>query len=156
MSYHSSCSALCIPCRYVFRGLWILSHPTLIFGSCSVQSSAGRSSIVTEVFRGFPQSLKANAGLVPLLSHYCHFPNPFQVSNFIIRPHVVSLVTASLNNQQKICESGVMIFFEYSCLEMLSQRFLFFVVSPVLIYSLYLRLSTETFALCCMGFRNKL
>jgi hypothetical protein len=40
-------------------------HSCFVFGKPRVQISAQRSAILTEVFRGFPQSFQANAGIVP-------------------------------------------------------------------------------------------
>jgi hypothetical protein len=47
---------------------------------------------------GFPQFLKANAGIVPQLDHDCFLPNPFQfISHPIIQCRIVQLLTAPLN-----------------------------------------------------------
>jgi hypothetical protein len=55
-------------------------HPGLVFGRCSV----GIPAILTEVFRGFTQSLQENAETVSLLAHGLFLPNPFQ---FVIQIH---------------------------------------------------------------------
>jgi hypothetical protein len=41
-------------------------------------SNPGRDNGYTEVLRGFPESLQANAGIVPQLNNDCFLPNPFQ------------------------------------------------------------------------------
>jgi hypothetical protein len=42
---------------------------TLLFGSGSIPISVVIPGILTEVFRGFPQSLQLNFGIVPQLGH---------------------------------------------------------------------------------------
>jgi Mlc titration factor MtfA (ptsG expression regulator) len=61
-----------------------------------VQISAGTPAILTEVFCGFPQSLRMNAGEVSQLYHEYFLPNPFQ---FIITlPHHSALIGRGLSD----------------------------------------------------------
>jgi hypothetical protein len=41
-------------------------------------SILGQNTILTKVFRGFPHSFQANAGVVPQLCHGRFLPDPFQ------------------------------------------------------------------------------
>jgi hypothetical protein len=54
------------------------------------------SAILSEIFRGLPQSLQANAGTVPQFSHDRCLPNYFQ---FIIHPK--SYATQSGRRQRR-------------------------------------------------------
>jgi hypothetical protein len=59
--------AVCVPCS------------RLTLERCSVHVSAGMLAILTEVCNGCPQSLKTNAGIVPLSNHLqfiSHSPSP--------------------------------------------------------------------------------
>jgi hypothetical protein len=47
-------------------------------GRCLVRRSVGKPAIMTEVLRGFPQSLQANAGIATPLDHDRLLPTPFQ------------------------------------------------------------------------------
>jgi len=59
---------------------------------------------MTDVFRGFPQYLQANTGIVPETVHECFLPHPYPFTLFIIillfliRHCITSVVdTGSLN-----------------------------------------------------------
>jgi hypothetical protein len=58
----------------------------LYVGRCWVRILTGTPVILTEVFRGFSQSLQVNVRILPLLSHNRHLPNPFQ---FIFYPNTL-------------------------------------------------------------------
>lgn len=75
----------------------------LYLGRCLVQSSAGISAILTEVFCGFPLCVQANDGIVPQLGHSQFFLNPFQfIRHFAILHYIVSVLNhCSLNNLLK-------------------------------------------------------
>jgi hypothetical protein len=48
----------------------------LTFDKCWVRIPPVTPSILANVFRGFPQSLEANAGIVPRLDTYCFLSDP--------------------------------------------------------------------------------
>jgi hypothetical protein len=74
----------------------------LVFGNWSVRISTGTPTILTDVFRGFPQSLQANSGWVLLLGYDRFLPNPLQfIYHPTIRRYVISILKASLNNPRK-------------------------------------------------------
>jgi hypothetical protein len=50
----------------------------IIFRRCMVQISARYMLVLTEVFRGFTQSLPGNTRTVSHFGHSCYFPNLFQ------------------------------------------------------------------------------
>jgi hypothetical protein len=61
-----------------------------VFGRCSVRISAGTPDILTKDFRGFLQSLEANAGVIPRLDQDRIRQNTFQL---IHHPTLYSLGT---------------------------------------------------------------
>jgi hypothetical protein len=54
------------------------SIPVFVFGRCLVQLSANTSAFLTEVYRGFPQSIQENSMTVAQLVHEHFLLNPFQ------------------------------------------------------------------------------
>jgi hypothetical protein len=74
----------------------------LVFWECSVRILAVLSAILIWGFRGFPQFLQKNAGIVPRLGHSRFLPNPSQF--FINHPtvlcYVALILISSLNKQQ--------------------------------------------------------
>jgi hypothetical protein len=82
---------------------WVVHN--VVFGRARVQILARRTAILTEGFRGFPQPLQANVGIVPKkLCHYRFLPNPFQFTLtchlFIQRCTVLVNEKASLSKLQ--------------------------------------------------------
>jgi hypothetical protein len=55
-----------------------LSSSKLVFGRCSIRISAGTPAILTASFRGFPQFLHTNTGIISRLGHDRFPQNPFQ------------------------------------------------------------------------------
>jgi hypothetical protein len=53
------------------------SGKALVFGTYSVRISAGPPAILTEVYRGFFQSLEENCVIAPRLCYDCFHPPPF-------------------------------------------------------------------------------
>jgi hypothetical protein len=65
--------------------------------TCSVQIPAGISATLTEIFYGFVQFLKANAGIIIRLGHYRFLKNSLEiVSHLIIPSKRYSLDTESI------------------------------------------------------------
>lgn len=50
----------------------------LVFVKCFIRILARTLAILTDFFRSFPQSLKANVGVVPQLGYDCFLRNPTQ------------------------------------------------------------------------------
>jgi hypothetical protein len=72
-----------------------------VFRRWSDRISAGTPAIMTEVFRGFPQTHHANYGRVPRLDHDRILPNPYQFIYSTIRNYIFSILKASLNNNPR-------------------------------------------------------
>jgi hypothetical protein len=68
-----------------------------------VGSNPGRATSYPQYFRGFPQTMQANAGAIPRLGNDCLLPNAFQ---FIIRQ---SNATASSKNTENIRRYGTLV-----------------------------------------------
>jgi hypothetical protein len=69
-----------------------------LIGRSRVWISVETPNILTEVLRGFPQSLKANAGIVPQTGHDRFLPDP---SQFIIHLSCYQLTLYSLRYWQR-------------------------------------------------------
>jgi hypothetical protein len=63
----------------------------LVFGKSRVQISAWKPVILTEIFNGLPQSLKANAGIKPQISVRPLPSKFFPVHNLLITPSFDSI-----------------------------------------------------------------
>jgi YHS domain-containing protein len=59
------------------------------------------SATLTEVFRGFPQSLQANAGIAPRYCHHRFLSNPIQFINRLPFLPSYATLSAMLKMQQK-------------------------------------------------------
>jgi hypothetical protein len=72
-----------------------------LFGKCLVCILTGILVILNEVFQGFPQSLKAYAGIVPQLGHDCSLSDLFQIVIHLSSIHLMLyiLVTESVIKQ---------------------------------------------------------
>jgi hypothetical protein len=56
----------------------MLKMSVIVFGKCSVRISVGTPTILTEVFRDFPQLIRPNIGIAPQLVHDHLLHNSFQ------------------------------------------------------------------------------
>jgi hypothetical protein len=59
-------------------GVAVMYHIYFYSGNVPVRISAGKLATWIEVFRGLPQSLMANIGIVRGFGHESFLPNPFQ------------------------------------------------------------------------------
>jgi hypothetical protein len=63
------------------------SGPSFVFRRSRFQISTRIPAILTDVFSGFPESLQANAGVVPLLGYDRFLPNSFQFVIHLLHFH---------------------------------------------------------------------
>lgn len=71
--------------------LWPGKHSCFVFGRYTVEISARRSAIMTQTFRGCPQSLKADTRILRL-SSYGHFhilSNSLLVNRSAVRHNII-------------------------------------------------------------------
>jgi hypothetical protein len=79
-----------------------MQHPRIVSRRCSAQISAGILYILIEVFRGFPQSSRANSRTVPQSGHNHFLTNPCQFTyHHTIWYYVFWIWKSMLNNPQK-------------------------------------------------------